>query len=205
MCKARVALVLRAGGRHKYAPEHVTRLCAQLDKFLPGFERIVLADAEVPSENNIPLISDWPGWWAKMELSRPDIDGDLFYLDLDTTLVDDITPMATVGVLAGLSHRGNPRNRMCSGVMYLPAQYRRRIWDRWMSYGPERAMRDFRGDQDFLYAQWPSRWQRFEALVPGCAVSFKYDVRPAGRVPEGARMVYYHGHPKSWDPGGGLP
>lgn len=203
--KARVAMVLRAGGKHGYAAEHVTRLCKQLDQFLPGYERIVLSDTEVPGEHRIPLISDWPGWWSKMELLRPDIDGDLFYLDLDTTAVDDLTPMATVGVLAGISHRGQPSKRMCSGVMYLPAQYRRRLWERWIDYGPERAIRDFRGDQDFLYAQWPRRWQRFETLVPGCAVSFKYHVHPAGKVPEGARLVYYHGYPKAWDEGGELP
>lgn len=197
-------MVLRAGGKHAYAPEHVERLCRQLDTHLPGVEQVILSDTPCERPRQM-LLYDWPGWWSKMELFRPDIFGDLFYLDLDTTLVDDIRPMIEVGVLAGLSHRGDPKRKMCSGVMYLPARYRRRIWDLWQARGPENVMRGFRGDQDFLYGLWPNRWQRFEKLVPGCAVSFKYHVQPAGKVPDGARMVYYHGHPKSWDPGGELP
>jgi hypothetical protein len=151
------------------------------------------------------MIYDWPGWWSKMELFRPDIEGDLFYLDLDTTPVADLTPMASVGVLAAISNRGNVKRSINSSCMYLPAQYRARIWKRWMDYGPERAMRDFRGDQDFLYAQFKNRWQRFETLVPGCAVSFKYHVQPAKKVPDGARLVYFHGTPKPWDDAGKLP
>lgn len=196
-------MVLRQGGKHGYAPEHVERLCAQLDQFLPGVEQLVLSD--VPRPNWQPLKYDWPSWWCKMNLFAPHIEGDLFYLDLDTTILKDITPMASVNTLCAISHRANPAKKMCSGVMYLPEQYRKRTWDRWMSYGPERAMRDFRGDQDFLAAQWGSRWARFEKLIPGCAVSFKYHVKPAGKVPKDALMVYYHGRPKSWDPGGELP
>ncbi len=202
---ARVAMVLRAGGKHSYNSGHVDRLLRQVEQHLPGYEHIVLSDAHIPCVNYQPLISDWPGWWAKMELMRPDIEGDLFYLDLDTTVVGDLTPMAKVGVLAGISHRGDTRKKMCSGVMYLPERYRRRLWERWMAFGPANVIANFRGDQDFLYAQWPTRWQRFEKLVPGCAVSFKYHVKPAGKVPEGARLVYYHGHPKAWDEGGELP
>jgi hypothetical protein len=197
-------MVLRAGGKHGYAPEHVERLCRQLDEFLPGVEQVILSDTPCVRPH-IPLEHDWPTWWSKMELFRPDIAGDLFYLDIDTTLVRNISRMAGVGVLAGISHRGNPCNKLCSGIMYLPERYRRRIWQEWCQLGPEQAIASFRGDQDFLYTLWPHRWQRFENLVPGCAVSFKYHVAPAGKVPEDAMVVYYHGYPKSWDAGGELP
>lgn len=198
-------MVLRAGGKHGYAPEHAERLAAQVDQFSPGTSIVMLTDCHVDRRFCLPLQYDWPGWWSKMELFRPDIHGDLFYLDLDTTILKDIRPMAKVNTLCAISHRGNPAKKMCSGVMYLPAQYRKRTWERWMNYGPERAMRDFRGDQDFLAAQWGSRWARFEKLIPGCAVSFKYHVQPAKAVPKDTLMVYYHGYPKSWDEGGQLP
>lgn len=198
----RVALVLRAGGKHNYGPEHVTRLCALLDQHLPNWPRIILSDVPVPGEMTAPLRHNWPGWWSKMELMRPDISGDLFYLDLDTTPVGDLSAMASIGTLTALSDR---RSGINSSAMYLPEAYRQKLWALWLLGGPDNMMKQYRGDQDFLYAQFPRRWRTFDASLPGCAASFKRQIQPGRGVPQGTALVYYHGHPKPWQLEGALP
>ncbi len=42
----------------------------------------------------IPLKNNWPGWWSKVELHRPDLpEGRTLYLDLDTHVVNDLQPI----------------------------------------------------------------------------------------------------------------
>jgi hypothetical protein len=49
-------------------------LHSQVARYLPGIRFVCLADTPVTCER-WPLLDDWPGWWAKMELFRPDIEG----------------------------------------------------------------------------------------------------------------------------------
>lgn len=90
----KIALVLRSGG--DYNASDVQWLVNQLPK---GYEIICLTDLKrlhVPGVKVIPLINQWQkcrGWWAKIELFRPDITDDLFYLDLDTVIAGDIRPI----------------------------------------------------------------------------------------------------------------
>lgn len=42
----------------------------------------------------IELENNWPGWWSKVELHRPDLPkGRTLYLDLDTHIVNDLQPI----------------------------------------------------------------------------------------------------------------
>lgn len=87
----KIALVFRSGG--DYNASDVQWLVNQLPK---GYEIICLTDLKrlhVPGVKVVPLINQWQkcrGWWAKIELFRPDITDDLFYLDLDTVIAGDI-------------------------------------------------------------------------------------------------------------------
>lgn len=90
----KIALVFRSGG--DYNASDVQWLVNQLPK---GYEIICLTDLKrlhVPGVKVVPLINQWQkcrGWWAKIELFRPDITDDLFYLDLDTVIAGDIRPI----------------------------------------------------------------------------------------------------------------
>lgn len=56
-------------------------------------------ECTVPGEK-IELKHDWPGWWTKMELHRPDLPcGRTLYLDLDSHVVRDLGPL--------IDHYGN--------------------------------------------------------------------------------------------------
>src|SRR5690606_1980673 len=108
-----------------------------------------LSDLDVP--NRIPLKYDWPGWWAKMELFRPDLDGGLLFFDLDTIIAGSCEEIAAVRRLTFLQHfyRTSDRRRIGSGMMYLPAEDRAKVWKQWV-YKPERHFSNPRGDQDFI-------------------------------------------------------
>ena len=46
--------------------------------------------ADLPGEK-IEILHNWPGWWSKMELHRPDLpEGRTLYLDLDSFIVGSL-------------------------------------------------------------------------------------------------------------------
>lgn len=202
----RVMLVLRTGGDFK--PEHVGALARQIEQHLPGADIACLSDVDVPCQR-IPLQHDWPGWFAKMELFRPDIDGTILYMDLDTVIVGDLSEIASVARLTMLSDFYKPE-RPASGVMLLPEQYRAEVWRKWM-INPARsmAMCGTLGDQLFIGKMCPHA-QRWQDVVPGQIVSYKAHVRAKtghrfdkgnGNVPSNTRIICFHGKPRPWDVG----
>lgn len=69
------------------------------------------------------------GWWAKIELFRPDITDDLFYLDLDTVIAGDIRPIledppTSFTMLRDFYH---PQYRG-SGALWIPNSVKAHIW-----------------------------------------------------------------------------
>ncbi len=84
----RVLTVLRSGG--EYGPEHVQAIQRQLRKWAPKATLTCLSDVEVPGVERIPLQHDWPGWWAKIELFRPELPGDFLYTDLDNVILGEL-------------------------------------------------------------------------------------------------------------------
>lgn len=50
-------------------------------------------NADIPAEK-IELEHNWPGWWSKMELHRPDLPkGRTLYLDLDSHVIRSLKPI----------------------------------------------------------------------------------------------------------------
>lgn len=200
----RVMMVLRTGGDFK--PEHVGALARQIEQNLPGADIACLSDVDVPCQR-IPLQHDWPGWFSKMELFRPDIDGTILYMDLDTVIVGDLSEIASVDRLTMLSDFYKPE-RPASGVMLLPEQYRAEVWRKWM-INPARsmAMCGTLGDQLFIGEACPHA-HRWQDVVPGQIVSYKAHVRAKtghrfdkgnGNVPSNTRIICFHGKPRPWD------
>ena len=97
----------------------------------------------------IELRYNWPGWWSKMEMFRPDIRGDFLYMDLDTILLGDITALFR-GRLTILQDFYRMKG-LQSSLMFLPAMQRGKVWRKWME-SPEVWMDKHRrgGDQTFL-------------------------------------------------------
>ena len=194
-----VVCVLRSGG--DYGPEHVRRLRDQLSRWSPECRLLCLSDAEIDGVEVLPLAFDWPGWWSKMELFRPDLTGDFVFLDLDVSIVGDLTNLFAVHETAVMRDVYRP-DGLQSAAMVLKQSDRAEVWARWIA-SPGHWMRKFRrgGDQAFLETVWLGRVTRLQDLLPARQlVSFKADVR--GReLPEAASIVMFHGRPRPWEVG----
>jgi hypothetical protein len=195
----RVALVLRTGG--DYRPEHAQTLAAQLRE--QSLDVVVLSDVDVPGVDRIPLrYPMWRGWWAKMELFRPDIEGDLLAMDLDTRIVGDLSDIKARTELTLLRDFYRPRY-LQSGLMYLPAAARAETWVRWH----DRYMHVFQGDGNFMHHVWSGRARTWQDDLPDQVISYKVHVTKDptkskhvgnGTVPKNARIVVFHGQPRPW-------
>lgn len=194
-----VATVLRSGGDFK--PEHVERLANQLRSV--GHKLFCFSDLDVP--NRIPLEHGWPRWWAKMELFRPGLSGDILHIDLDSTVIDNLFPLLMRTKLTMLQDFYRPK-LLASGVMLIPQDVRDGIWSEWIK-SPERWMREHRtgGDQSFI-GSLVGNCATWQYCVPGAVVSYKVHVRESNResekgtgtVPKGARLICFHGKPRPW-------
>ena len=142
-----------------------------------------------------------------MEAFRPDLaEGrDLILSDLDTRVIDSVADIAGIKKLTTLRdfyHRGKKERQQWigSGLMYLPAESRGSVWDRYIADAKGHMARHSGGDQKFLEEVWKdtpvAKWQD---ELPGQVVSYKVHVEPSGQVPAGARIVCFHGTPRPWD------
>lgn len=196
----RVMFVLRSGG--VYEAEDVRRLASGVHANLPGADIACLTDIEIdiPGVTAIPLKHDWPGWWSKIEMFRPDIPGEFLYIDLDTIITGDLSDMAAIGRLAVMRDVYRP-DGLQSSVMFIPDERKAEVWDAFTA-GPDRYMAQYAygGDQAFLEPLWgngkASIWQ--DAL-PGQVQSYKVANMASRGVPDNCRAVIFHGQPKPRD------
>lgn len=181
---AELVCVLRSGG--DYRPEHVQRLAAMV----PGL--VCLSDVDVRGVECRPLLTDWPGWWSKMEAFGPSITGDMLLIDLDTTVfrVPKLPIETTV-----LDDFYRPA-LMGSGFMYVTAADRARCWAEF-NRDPAGHMRrcttrEAWGDQGFLMPLigHSRRWGRNVR---------SYKVHCRNGIPAGTEVICFHGKPRPWD------
>ncbi len=193
----RILCVLRSGG--EYGPEHVKRLQAQLAA-VGELDFACLSDVPIDGVATIPLRWGWPGWWAKMELFRPDLRGDFLFLDLDMSIVGSLDSFREINVLALMRDVYRPGG-LQSAIMLLPERDRGLIWQEWIR-SPQQWRARYRrgGDQAFLERFWLRKAQRLQDLAPGEIVSYKADVDGKG-LPQSARVICFHGKPRPWEVG----
>jgi len=181
--------VLRSGG--EYGPEHVRWLARQV----PGL--VCLSDVPVPGVETAPLKHGWPGWWSKLELFGPAIDGDILYFDLDTVV---LKPPELPGRTTVLRDFYFPR-LMNSSLMYVAQADKAAIWEAFIK-SPEQHMarcttRTCWGDQGFLqdHIGTAPKWQDGGARV------YSYKVHCRHGLPADADVVCFHGQPRPWSSG----
>lgn len=193
-----VACVLRTGGI--YDRTWVRALKRGLNRHLSDFQFVCLTDdASVEPYWRVPLLHDWPGWWSKVECFRPGLfTGPVLYLDLDTLPVADLTMIASYrGAFAMLNDFYQGEKQVASGVMaWTPGPHTEAIYHAMLR---ERTLP--RGRSDYWYAKHAPPADRLQTLFPGQLVSFKQSARKG--VPDGARLVCFHGNPRPSDPRAG--
>ena len=92
-----VICVLKSGG--DFDERYVRNLHRGVQKHMPGVDFYCLTDQRlsIRGVKFIPLIKGLPGWWSKLECFRPEIVlsryGSVLYIDLDSVLLETITPL----------------------------------------------------------------------------------------------------------------
>jgi hypothetical protein len=194
----RLACVLKSG--KDYGVKQARFLIDQLEQYAPFHDIVCLTDIEIPGVACLPLKFNWPSWWAKMELFRPDIEGDLLYFDLDTIIVKDISDVLAVDKLtiARDFYRDGVRREegLQSCLMYLPEADRADVWAAWKPELIHHYKAQGVGDQAFLESLWMGKAQRWQDILPGQIVSYKVHCKTG--TPQDARIVCYHGKPRPW-------
>jgi hypothetical protein len=199
-----IACVLRTGGR--YGVAQVQRLAADCARWADR-PVVCLSDVDVPGVRTIPLVHDWPGWWAKLELFRPDVfpaGTRVFYADLDTTIVGPLAPLLARPdpfLAIGDFYRRPPSAAQIglgSGLLQWTAGEQDGLYHTFAATADAVMARFAReGDQGFLERERLAGTTFWESVLPGAVVSYKVHCRQG--VPPGARVVCFHGHPKPWD------
>lgn len=229
-----IGCVLKTGG--EFTLEHVRILADSVARNAKGrdytfrlltdegrdkHDRLMAAGFKIIKADKAPLAisylrHDLPGWWSKMELFSPEVRkdwGDTLYLDLDTAITGDLTPIIdycktdwrdpTGGTPFTILRDFYRPQDMGSGVMFIPAEFTR-PWDQWTMGGPSLTdlnIRKYGGDQNFLEAAVDGalRWQD---VLPGKIASFKPVALPGATrasLPNDCRVLCFHGKPRPWE------
>ncbi len=185
-----------------YKPEHVGRLRELVADYLfEPYEFVCLTNVpdDVPCET-IPLITDWPGWFSKIELWRPNLFTDrVLYLDLDVDIIGDLSDIAHYDKpFAAIQDWQRPTFN--SSVMaWTPSPETDQIYTLFRDEYIIRAG----GDQAWI-TEIMKENHMFNTFPPEWVKSYKRNVR--GRAPnrlaetlEDARVIVYNGLPKPWE------
>lgn len=206
-----VASVLKSGG--VYTPAHVRILQAMVKRNLPLEHRFtVLTDlvgafTEDRAINAVPLPNAWPGWWAKVGLFEPLMFNRhtrerVLYLDLDSIVVGDLTPLVTrtePWLILKDFYRRPPRHPKAgyqSSCMMWTAGDMDHVYEAFAADPTAAIGKHARlGDQGFLEEHAPGAtfWEEDSSLI----ASYKVHCM-GGKLPASARIVDFHGKIKPW-------
>lgn len=192
---ATVVTVLRSGG--DFLPKHVRAMKRQIAKWAPQADFLCLSDVDIPGVHCIRLKYDWPGWWAKMELFRPDLDGhDFLFTDLDNVILGPIDDFFNPSEWPVLQFGG------WTALMWMPSAARREVWNKFIS-DPAGYMTEFHklnvpeakgianyGDAGLISSVWINELTpTWEGLLPGKVLNIVAIRRWIGRKPEPFKRV----------------
>lgn len=194
-----VICVLRSGG--SYDASWVEKLKNSCERNLPKHVFNCLSDVSVPC-NRIPLQHDWPGWWSKIEIFRPNvIDGPTLYLDLDTVIVGKIGILPSIPDFAMLQSFWR-QDAVGSGVMWFSGDnIPHKVYEKfakqpkaYIAHHERNADGTYVGDQAFISdcLEEPNI-ARINDYIPGIK---SYKMHCLRRLPADASIVCFHGRPR---------
>lgn len=155
-----VACVLRTGGR--YSAEWVAKLQRGVERHLSLPHRFLcLSDVNVPCER-IPLETDWPGWWSKLEMFRPGLlTGPTLYFDLDSVIVGSLDAIAAHPHDFTMCHEFFQPHLLCSTAMAWTGDHSH-IWHTMHLMSDERRSR---------YDKWEGQRIGDQAMIEDCMIA----------------------------------
>ena len=207
-----VACILRSGSGGTYNQHHVWALRDAIKKYISVEHNFVcLTDMDVGDVHAIPFEMCLPGTWCQFELFRPGIYPEntttVFYLDLDTLILGDITHIATcISKHTILRCPYQPKKFIGAGVMTFDPKHCEYLWE---SFKLDPANISKAKENNRLDTVWFFRnfWSKnlvghefLQDLFPDQIYSYKAHVIKAfkGHIPETAKIIYFHGKPRPW-------
>ena len=149
-------IVVRQGD--KYGPEY-PQILKRMAKETSNLDTLILGDGE---DADIKLIHGWEGWWAKMELYRPDLPRPFIYVDLDSTINEDISDLL---LLKGrwISKEWHPNVKGCGKYQSSCMVIEENPTDIWEIFieNPRKWMGQYYGDQKFIER---FEWNTFDVV-----------------------------------------
>lgn len=116
---------------------------------IPKYDSLCLTDLPyIEGVKTSNLVTNFPGWWSKIELFNPDHpvigNQDLLYFDLDTVILPNarITEMARTRGFTMLKDWYSPTH-VNSSIMFIPKQVKYKVWDAF-NENPYKIMSTFR-------------------------------------------------------------
>lgn len=174
-------------------------LCALRRTTDPAAELTCLTDYDFSNFGEgihpVRLVHDWPGWWSKIELFRPNLfPGErIVYLDLDLVILGDLSSIADSRYdFVASRPRFYKAGALNSSVLAFVGGSRPEIY---ANMGPrERAHYDslgvpWGGDQGYISRFVNGAYLPVQALVN--TAIWKRD-----GIPEGTDLLYFSGEPK---------
>jgi hypothetical protein len=193
----------------KYGSEYVNRLYSAVKRNTTvEFKFWCFTDdgnGILPAVTTVPLLhaDQLDSWWNKLNLFSADMPFDpgswVFYIDLDTLIVDNIDQLISIRpghmvVLRDFFHgMVKSANLVGSGLMLWKHGRFNHVWDKFIS-NPEKHIKraGTYGDQWWI-EQRVDAFEFWQDLFPEQVVSFKVHCRKG--LPDQARIVCYHGKP----------
>lgn len=199
-----IACVLRSSAH--FNPDHVVWLKKQCDVHIPHDRFIVYTDTPVFGDGieNRPLESNWPKWWAKMEIyGDEELRGSTLILDLDTVILGRFEPdrvqQLHSWVMRHFTRDGfQAQESFACGIMMVTDEFRKEVYEHF-SQDPQKYMDESRGDdQHYFMKYFGKKLRRFQDEWIDAFVSFKLHVLQHG-IREDNVFVNFHGEPRPWD------
>lgn len=189
-------LCVWVAGHVPFTPDYVVRLRSMARRALPPHRFVCLTDhpERLPADLETRPARVPPGckgWWAKVQLFDPTLTvaGRLLYLDLDTLVVDDLTPLVEYPAEFALAPDGAPNFRPRDGTACVHRfNSSAMVWDHgsqahlFRQWVPGVARRLW-GDQDWIGEQCPG------AAVMPAAWFPRISDAPGPAWPPGARVI----------------
>lgn len=203
----------------KYGPEYVNRLAAMVARHLARSHRFICmtddATGLTPGIDARPLPDfDDPGGpergWRKIStFRRPffDLEGPTLFIDLDVVIVGDLSPFfdhpGKFCIIKDWKRPWRPTGN--SSVYRFEAGAHPELLERFMTEHAK-IRSEVRNEQEYISRElhaagvlsyWPKEW--CVSFKYGCMAPFPLNWIQPPRIPQGARIVVFHGHPNPPD------
>lgn len=198
-----VVCVLKTGGTYDY--NYVNALANGIKKHTTlNYKFTCITDDPTGFNENVHEIvkfkHNFPKWWGKIELFRPDIlkDGNVFFLDLDTVIVDNIDLILFKKFnFCGLRDFYKLTS-MGSGLMCWKTNNYSHVYHNFLNKSTYIMNNFAEGDQKFIDMQVKSK-SYFQDHFGDAIVSWKKDCVNRNKdinIPKNAKIICFHGVPK---------